>query len=82
MAIDEAFLFLRNKRADTILDRACRVVTICSRRAFINKLMDLIPEEDHCLLFLRDFEGHSVSNLTEVTGLDEATVKRQALAKG
>jgi RNA polymerase sigma-70 factor (ECF subfamily) len=91
MAVDEAFLFLRNKRADTILDRAGRdtdLVTICSRKDFINKLKDLIPEEDRCLLFLRDFEGHSVSYLTEVTGLDENTVKqrllrtRQALAKG
>jgi RNA polymerase sigma-70 factor, ECF subfamily len=91
MAVDEAFLFLRNKRTDTILDRAGRdtdLVTICSRRDFINKLTDLIPEEDRCLLFLRDFEGHSVSYLTKVTGLDENTVKlrllrtRQALAKG
>ena len=60
MAVDEAFLFLRNKRADTILDRAGRdtdLVTICSRRDFINKLMDLIPEEDRCLLFIRDFEA-------------------------
>jgi RNA polymerase sigma-70 factor, ECF subfamily len=91
MAVDEAFLFLRNKRADAILDRAVRdtdLVTICSRRDFINKLKDLIPEEDRCLLLLRDFEGHSVSYLTEVTGLDEDTVKqrllgtRQALSKG
>jgi RNA polymerase sigma-70 factor (ECF subfamily) len=90
MAVDEAFLFLRNKRADTILDRAGRdtdLGTICSRRDFVNRLMD-IPDVDRCLLFLRDFEGHSVSYLTEVTGLPEDTVKqrllrtRQALAKG
>jgi RNA polymerase sigma-70 factor (ECF subfamily) len=90
MAVDEAFLFLRNNRAHAILDQADRnadLGTICSRRDFINKLMDLIPEEDRCLLFLRDFEGHSVSYLTEVTGLPENTVKqrllrtRQALAK-
>ena len=91
MAVDEAFLFLRNKRADAILDRPggdTDLGTICSRRDFINKLMDLIPKEDRCLLFLRDFESHSISYLTEVTGLPENTVKqrllrtRQALAKG
>jgi RNA polymerase sigma-70 factor (ECF subfamily) len=82
MAVDEAFLFLRNKRADTY-PRPSRqgpdLVTICSRRDLINKLMDLIPEEDRCLLFLRDFEGHSVSYLTEVTGLTENTVKQRLL---
>jgi RNA polymerase sigma-70 factor, ECF subfamily len=82
MAVDEAFLFLRNKRADTY-PRPSRqgpnLVTICSRRDFINKLMDLIPEEDRCLLFLRDFEGHSVSYLTEVTGLSENMVKQRLL---
>jgi RNA polymerase sigma-70 factor, ECF subfamily len=91
IAVDEAFLFLRNKRAETIVDRAGRdtdLGTICPRRDFINKLMDLIPEEDRCLLFLRDFEGHTISYLTEVTGLPENTVRqrllrtRQALAKG
>lgn len=82
MAVDEAFLFLRNKRADTY-PRPSRqgpdLVTICSRRDFINKLMDLIPEEDRCLLFLWDFEGHSVSYLTEVTGLHENMVKQRLL---
>jgi DNA-directed RNA polymerase specialized sigma24 family protein len=90
MAVGEAFLFLQNKRVDTILDRAGRdtdPATICSRRDFINKLMD-IQEVDRCLLFSRDFEGHSISYLTEVTGLPENMVKqrllraRQALAKG
>jgi len=40
-------------RAARVLDRAGRdtdLVTICSRRDFINKLMDLIREEDRCLL--------------------------------
>ena len=82
MAVDEALLFLRNKRADTY-PRPSRqgpdLVTICSRRDFINTLMDLIPEEDRCLLFLRDFEGHSVSYLTEVTGLPENMVKQKLL---
>ena len=90
IAVDEAFLFLRNRRADTILDRAgtdTDLGTICSWRDFIQRLMD-IPEVDRCLLFLRDFEGHSISYLTEATGLPENTIKqmllqtRQALAKG
>jgi len=55
------------------------LVTVYLRRDLINKLMDLIPEEDRCLLILRDFEGHSVSYLTEITGLDEDTVKQRLL---
>ena len=75
MAVDEAFLFLRNNRYDTFLDRAesdTEVGTSCSQRDFVNKLMD-IPEVDRCRLFLREFEGHSISYLTEVTGLPENT---------
>ena len=69
MAVDEAFLLLRSKRADTILDRAGRdtdLVTICSRRDFINKLQQTNgPHSPRGSLpvVLRDFEGHSVSYL-------------------
>jgi RNA polymerase sigma-70 factor, ECF subfamily len=90
MAVNEAYAFLRNKRPDAVLDRAGRhpeLGTIRLQRDSVNKSLDLIPEEDRCLLFLRDFEGHSIAYLTETTGLDESTIKlkllrtRRALAK-
>jgi hypothetical protein len=60
---------------------------IGSRRDFLNKLLDRIPEENRYLLLLRELEGYSVAHLAEATGLNENTIKmkllwtRQALAK-
>jgi DNA-directed RNA polymerase specialized sigma24 family protein len=47
-----------------------------------------IPDEDRCLLLLRELHGYSVAQLSEVTGLDEFAVRnrlfatRQRLVKG
>jgi DNA-directed RNA polymerase specialized sigma24 family protein len=71
MAVNEAYAFLRNERPDAVLDRAGRhpeLGTIRLQRDSVNKSLDLIPEEDRCLLFLRDFEGHSIAYLTETKG--------------
>ena len=60
---------------------------IGSRRDFLNKLLDSIPEENRYLLLLRELEGYSLTGLAETTGLNENSIKvkllgaRQALAK-
>jgi RNA polymerase sigma-70 factor, ECF subfamily len=89
MAVNESYGFLRNKRPDVFSDSADGHTAVggISRRDFVNKLLNSIPEEDRYLLFLRELEGHSVAHLTETTGLNENTIKlkllrtRQALAK-
>ena len=49
--------------------------------------LERIPEEDRHLLLLKELEGYSVANLSEVTGLAESTIKvrlfrtRQRLVK-
>jgi hypothetical protein len=39
-----------------------------------------IPDEDRCLLLLRELYGYSVAQLSEVTGLDEFAVRNRLLA--
>jgi RNA polymerase sigma-70 factor (ECF subfamily) len=50
-------------------------------------LLERIPAEDRRLLLLRELEGYPVAKLSELTGLDENTIKarlfrtRQRLVK-
>jgi RNA polymerase sigma-70 factor (ECF subfamily) len=45
------------------------------QRDFINKLMARVPEEDRWLLISKEVEGLSVAELSEMTGLNENTIK-------
>jgi len=89
MAVNECYGFLRRKRRDSDDSASQEVVFdgIGSRRDYLNKLLDRIPEENRYLLLLRELEGYSVAHLAEATGLTENTIKmkllwtRQALAK-
>jgi RNA polymerase sigma-70 factor, ECF subfamily len=90
MAVNECYGFLRRKRrgaVDSDDSASPGAVGIGSRRDFLNKLLDSIPEENRYLLLLRELEGYSVSHLVVATGLNENTIKmkllwtRQALAK-
>jgi len=92
MAVNECYGFLRRKRRGTAgsHDSASQDAVLDgsgSRRDFLNKLLDRIPEENRYLLLLRELEGYSLAHLAEATGLNENTIKmkllwtRQALAK-
>jgi RNA polymerase sigma-70 factor, ECF subfamily len=60
---------------------------VVSQRDLLNELLERIPEEDRCLLLLRELEGYSVGQLAEATGINEHTIRvtlfrtRQRLAK-
>jgi RNA polymerase sigma-70 factor (ECF subfamily) len=41
----------------------------------VNKLLALIPEDDRLLLLWKEVEGCSVTELAEMTGMNENTVK-------
>jgi RNA polymerase sigma-70 factor (ECF subfamily) len=45
------------------------------RRVFINKLLARIPEDDRWLLISKEVEGFSLAELSEMTGLNESTIK-------
>ena len=53
----------------------------------ILKLLSKISEEDRSLILLKEVEGHSVEELSEMTGMNENTIKvklfraRQKLVK-
>jgi len=46
-----------------------------AQRDFVNKLLALIPQEDRLMLLWREVEGCSVTELAEMTGTNENTVK-------
>lgn len=45
------------------------------QRDFINKLLAGVPEKDRWLLVAKEIEGFSIAELSEMTGLNEHTVK-------
>jgi RNA polymerase sigma-70 factor (ECF subfamily) len=57
------------------------------QRDLLNRLLERLPEEERHLLLLKELEGYSVAQLSEVTGLNENTIKvrlfrtRQRLAR-
>ena len=60
---------------------------VIAQRDLLNRLLVRIPAEDRRLLLLRELEGYSVAKLSEVTGVNEHTIKarlfrtRQRLVK-
>jgi DNA-directed RNA polymerase specialized sigma24 family protein len=56
------------------------------QRDFINNLLADVAEDDHWLLIAKEVEGFSIAELSQMTGLEERTIKgrlfrvRQALA--
>jgi RNA polymerase sigma-70 factor (ECF subfamily) len=57
------------------LDSNSRSEQVVLQRDLLNTLLGRIPDEDRCLLLLRELEGYSVAKLSEVTGLNESTIK-------
>jgi RNA polymerase sigma-70 factor (ECF subfamily) len=90
IAINECYTHLRKKRpiyesdsADGILsmrmqniaDRRPRADLAVMQRDFINKLLTRVSEDERLLLIWKEVEGFSVTELSEMTGLGENTIK-------
>ncbi len=45
------------------------------QRDFVNKLLARVPEDDRLLLLLKEVEGFSLAELSEMTGLNLNTLK-------
>ena len=58
-----------------------------AQRDLITKLLSKISDEDRSLILLKEVEGHSVEELSQMTGMNENTIKvklfraRQKLVK-
>jgi RNA polymerase sigma-70 factor (ECF subfamily) len=69
------------------MDQAPPVDTKLAQRDLITKLLSKISEEDRMLILLKEVEGHSVEELSQMTGMNENTIKvklfraRQKLVK-
>jgi len=102
IAINECYTYLRKKRpiyesdspdgtlstiTQSIADRQPRADLVAMQRDFINKLLTQVSEDERVLLVWKEIEGLSVEELTEMTGLNENTIKvrlfraRQRLAR-
>jgi RNA polymerase sigma-70 factor (ECF subfamily) len=45
------------------------------QRDFVNRLLERIPEDDRLLLIWKEVEGFSITEMSQMTGLKEATIK-------
>jgi RNA polymerase sigma factor (sigma-70 family) len=73
IVLKECFRRLTAKRSfdESAIDRSH------ARRDVLNKALARIADEDRCLLLLRELEDYSVTQLSELTGLDEFAVKNR-----
>ena len=82
---DEDSLHMEN--SGSAVDAAPAVDDTLARRDLATKLLSKISEEDRSLILLKEIEGHSVEELSQMTGMNENTIKvklfraRQKLVK-
>jgi RNA polymerase sigma-70 factor, ECF subfamily len=78
---------LRMENSETVIDQRQPMDTRLAQRDLVLKLLDKLSEEDRTLLLLKEVEGHSVEELSQMTGMNENTIKvklfraRQKLVK-
>lgn len=81
---DESLLM---ENSEPAMDQAPAVDTQLAQQDLIRKLLSKISEEDRMLILLKEVEGHSVEELSQMTGMNENTIKvklfraRQKLVK-
>ncbi len=82
---EEDALLMENSGAVT--EEAPAVDETLARRDLAMKLLSKVSEEDRNLILLKEVEGHSVEELSQMTGMNENTIKvklfraRQKLVK-
>lgn len=78
---------LRMENNETATEQATPVDIRLAQRDLVIKLLDKLSEDDRTLLLLKEVEGHSVEELSQMTGMNENTIKvklfraRQKLVK-
>jgi RNA polymerase sigma-70 factor (ECF subfamily) len=66
---------LRMDNSEPAMDQAPSVDRRLAQHDLILKLLSKISEEDRSLILLKEVEGHSVEELSEMTGMNENTIK-------
>ena len=75
------------ENSEPAMDQGPAVDTRLAQRDLITKLLSKISDEDRTLILLKEVEGHSVEELSQMTGMNENTIKvklfraRQKLVK-
>lgn len=57
------------------VDKTAPADEALARRDLVLKLMDKISKEDRDLMMMKEVEGHSVEELSQMTGMNENTIK-------
>ena len=78
---------LRMENSESAAEQGPPVDIRLAQRDLVVKLLDKLSEDDRTLLLLKEVEGHSVEELSNMTGMNENTIKvklfraRQKLVK-
>lgn len=66
---------LRMENNESASEQSTPVDVRLSQRDFLMKLLEKLSADDRSLLMLKEVEGHSVDELSKMTGLNENTIK-------
>lgn len=66
---------LRMENSETVIDQGQPIDTRLAQRDLVLKLLDKLSDEDRTLLLLKEVEGHSVEELSQMTSMNENTIK-------
>jgi RNA polymerase sigma-70 factor, ECF subfamily len=84
IAINECYSHLRKRRIAAVQEpedapehagNLPPVDKTLAQRDFLNKLLARLPEEDRWLLIEKEVEGHSINELSEMTGMTVSAIK-------
>jgi len=65
----------RMENSDTAVEQAPAVDIRLAQHDLVIKLLDKLSAEDRSLLVLKEVEGHSVEELSQMSGMNENTIK-------
>lgn len=65
----------RMENSDTASDHSPAVDVELAQRDLIVKLLDKLSDDDRSLIVMKEVEGHSVEELSRMTGMNENTIK-------
>jgi RNA polymerase sigma-70 factor, ECF subfamily len=65
----------RMENSEPAVDQRPPIDSSLAQRDLIAKLLSKVSEEDRMLILLKEVEGHSVEELSQMTGMNENTIK-------
>jgi RNA polymerase sigma-70 factor, ECF subfamily len=66
---------VRMEASDPAIDPAVPVDRKLAQQDLVMKLLDRVSDEDRALILMKEVEGHSVEELSQMTGMNENTIK-------